>query len=222
VKGTALHRNPLRVLYLSASVVVLDQVTKLLVKGFSLPILQIHHAGMELGSSVPLLGNALRLTYIENPGMAFGLQIGSQFALAVLSLAASIAVLYYLLRVRNQSTIVRISMAMILGGAFGNVIDRVLYGVLYGNAPLFYGKVVDFIDVSFLHLSRFGIFNFADAAVTTGVVMLLVFHRALDAEEQPSRGLASSNADAMTTNIDLQQDSAERDSSTDLNRISKY
>lgn len=209
-------------MYLSAIIIVLDQVTKLLVKGFSVPILQIHHAGMGLGSSVPLLGNVLRLTYIENPGMAFGLQIGSQFVLAILSLAASIGVLYYLLKVRDQASIVRISMAMILGGAFGNVIDRVFYGVLFGNAPLFYGKVVDFIDVSFLHLSRFGIFNIADAAVTTGVVMLLVFHRALDTVEQPSPDREGSIAGTKSSNSDLQRDIAEIDPSTDLNSITKY
>jgi signal peptidase II len=178
------------VLYLSIAVVVLDQVTKLLVKGFSLPILNLHHAGMELGSSVPLLGNVLRLTYIENPGIAFGFEIGSQFFLAILSLTASIGIFYYLYKVRDQSVLVRASLAMILGGAIGNLIDRVLYGVLFGEAPLFYGKVVDFIDVNFLHLSRFGIFNIADAAVSTGVILLLVFHRALDEAEEPSPGSA--------------------------------
>jgi signal peptidase II len=185
-----LKRSSLRALYLSVAVVVLDQVSKLLVKGFSLPILNISHAGMEIGSTVPLLGNALRLTYIENAGMAFGLEIGSQFFLAIFSLAASVGVFYYLHKVRDQSVLVRASLAMILGGAIGNLIDRVFYGVLFGEAPLFYGKVVDFIDVNFLHLSRFGIFNVADAAVSTGVILLLVFHRALDQAEEPSPGSA--------------------------------
>jgi signal peptidase II len=159
------------------------------VKGFSLPFLSIHHAGMSLGSSVPVLDNVLRLTYIENPGMAFGIEVGSQLILALFSLAASAGVFYYLYKVRNQARIVRLSLALVLGGAIGNLIDRMFYGVLYGNAPLFYGKVVDFVDVSFLHLSRFGIFNVADAAVTTGVILLLVFHRALDKSEEPVEGI---------------------------------
>lgn len=182
--GIASRRNPLRVLYLSAAIVVLDQATKLLVKGFALPFLNIDHAGMQLGTSVPLLDNFLRLTYIENPGMAFGIEIGSQLVLAIFSLAASVGVLYYLNKVRNQAPVVRIALAMVLGGAVGNLIDRTFYGILYGDAPLFYGKVVDFIDVSFLHLSRFGIFNIADAAVTTGVILLLIFHRALDRSDE--------------------------------------
>ncbi len=140
---------------------------------------------MELGTSVPLVGHALRLTYIENPGMAFGLEFGGQLFLAIFSLAASVGVFYYLYKLRDQKFAVRASLAMILGGAIGNLIDRVFYGVLFGGAPLFYGKVVDFIDVNFLHLSRFGIFNIADAAVSIGVVSLLIFHRALDAAEEP-------------------------------------
>jgi signal peptidase II len=73
---------------------------------------------------------------------------------------------------------------MILGGAIGNLIDRIFYGVLFGDGSLFYGKVVDFIDVDFfdvdilgIHLSRWPVFNLADAAVSLGVLMLLVFHK---------------------------------------------
>jgi len=151
---------------------------------------------MELGTSFPVLGDALRITYIENPGMAFGINLGSQLLLAILSLAASVGIFYYLYKVRDQSFVARTALAMILGGAIGNLIDRVFYGVLFGEAPLFYGKVVDFIDVSFLHISRFGIFNLADAAVTTGVVLLLVFHRSLDASDQAPGMASDSNESA--------------------------
>ena len=66
----------------------------------------------------------------------------------------------------------------------GNLIDRIFYGVIFGEAPLFYGKVVDFIDVDFfhidflsIHMDRFAIFNVADSAVTIGIVLMLLFHR---------------------------------------------
>ena len=177
----------MRVLFLTALVVVLDQATKLFVKGFTLPF--FHHEGLQLGMSVPVLGDALRLTYIENPGMAFGIELGSQLYLAIFSLLASLGVLYYLHKVRDELLVIRVSLALILGGAIGNLIDRMFYGIIFDEAPLFYGKVVDFIDVNFLHLSRFGIFNVADAAVTTGVVLLLVFHRKAEA---PKREIAGS------------------------------
>jgi signal peptidase II len=74
---------------------------------------------------------------------------------------------------------------LILGGAVGNLIDRTFYGLLFNETPLFYGKVVDFFDVDFFDVNLFGyslsrwpVFNVADAAVTIGIVMLLfVQHR---------------------------------------------
>ncbi|MEK9137990.1 MAG: signal peptidase II, partial [Bacteroidota bacterium] len=102
----------------------------------------------------------------------------------------SIAILVYLYKAREESFALRMSLAMILGGAIGNLIDRVFYGVIFGEAPLFHGKVVDFFDIDFFnidilgyHLSRWPVFNVADAAVTTGVVLLLFFHRSTETEE---------------------------------------
>ncbi len=183
MKGIALHRNLVRAFSLSAIIVILDQATKLWVKGFS--FFGFHHAGMDLGSSIRLIDNLLYITYIENPGMAFGIEVGSQLALALLSLVASAAVVYYLHRMRDESLIVIIPMSMILGGAIGNLLDRTLYGVIFGYAPLFYGKVVDFVDVRFLHLSHFGIFNLADAAVTVGIVWLILVRRSLEPTIKP-------------------------------------
>ena len=81
---------------------------------------------------------------------------------------------------------------MILGGAIGNLIDRVLYGVLFGEGQLFYGKVVDFIDMDFFHIdflifhmNRFAIFNVADASVTTGIVTMLLFYKKFSKLEEP-------------------------------------
>ena len=86
----------------------------------------------------------------------------------------------------------RISLALILGGAIGNLIDRTFYGIIYGESALFHGKVVDFIDVDFFNidlwgfaLQRFWVFNIADASVSIGVLMMLLFHRSfVDQEEE--------------------------------------
>jgi signal peptidase II len=139
---------------------------------------------MQLGQSIPIIGDFLRLTFVENPGMAFGIEIGGRLFLTIFSLIASIGIFYYIYRVRNEAFIIRLTLAMILGGAIGNLIDRSFYGVIFGEAPLFYGKVVDFIDMDFfrinflgIHMDRFAVFNIADASVSTGIVLMLLFHR---------------------------------------------
>lgn len=184
----------MRVLYVTALVIIADQITKFLVKGVDLPSIGIVIQGMDVGQSVPVLGDFLRITFIENPGMAFGIEVGGKFFLTLFSIVASAGILLYIYITRNESKIFRVSLALILGGAVGNLIDRVFYGVLYGDAPLFYGKVVDFIDVDFFninfwnfHLTRFWVFNIADASVTIGVLMMLLFHRTLskDDDQQP-------------------------------------
>jgi signal peptidase II len=81
--------------------------------------------------------------------------------------------------------------ALIIGGAVGNLIDRIFYGVFYGYSPLFYGKVVDFFDIRVLNMMLFDrtignyVFNIADIAVTIGVIMLLfVYNRKKGLEEE--------------------------------------
>ena len=174
----------MRVLYVTLCIVFLDQVTKLLVKGFTLPIFNYYHQGLQFGQSIPVIGDFLRLTFVENPGMAFGIDIGGRLFLTLFSFAASIGIFYYIYHLRKEPFIVRLTLAMILGGAIGNLIDRIFYGVIFGEAPLFYGKVVDFIDMDFfhidflaIHINRFAIFNVADASVSTGIVLMLLFYR---------------------------------------------
>jgi signal peptidase II len=171
-----------KLLTLSALIVIVDQITKMAVKGFHL--FGISHNGMMPYESIPVIGDTLRWTFVENPGMAFGFNFGMPVVLALFSVIASIFLVVLLKRTESQGINgLRIALALILGGAVGNLIDRSLYGVLYDYAPLFYGKVVDFIDFDIpdinlfgLHLNRFYVFNIADAAVSVGVVLLLFFY----------------------------------------------
>ncbi len=182
----------MRVLFVTLCIVIADQVTKLIVKGLSLPPLGIHWEGMRYGASNPVLGDFLRWTYIENSGMAFGIDPGGgKLFFSAISLVAGVAILIYLYRMRNEILILRLPLAMILGGAVGNLIDRMFYGAFFDGGALFTGRVVDFIDVDFfdvnflgIHLSRWPVFNIADASVTTGVILLLLFsHRVLKEKE---------------------------------------
>jgi len=163
-----------------------DQATKLLVKGFSIPFLNLEFAGMYYGESFDVLGSFFRITFVENPGMAFGIDVndGSKLFLSLFSIFASIGIVYYLYKMRNEKLLLRISLALILAGALGNLVDRTFYGIFYDYAPLFYGKVVDFFNVDFWDFTIFGhtyerwpIFNIADASVTIGVMMIIFFQK---------------------------------------------
>ncbi len=183
----------MRVLFVSFFVVLIDQVAKLAVKGFSIPFINFHYTGMYEGERIRIIGNFFRLTFIENPGMAFGIDPGINFKLwiTVFSLLASIGIIVYLFIIKNEKFTLRFSLALILGGAIGNLIDRLFYGIFYGYAPLFYGRVVDFLDVNFFHFTLFGktfnrwpIFNLADTAVTIGVLILLIFNARTQEKKQ--------------------------------------
>lgn len=209
-------------------IVIVDQVTKFLVKGFSIPFLNFNYDGMYYGQSTPIINDFFRLTYIENPGMAFGFDPGENFKLAVslFSLVASIGLVFYLYLIRDKSLSLRVAIAFILGGAVGNLIDRTFYGVIFGYAPLFYGRVVDFFDFDFFNFTIFGvsydrwpIFNIADASVTIGVLILILFYKSEDKADsdvaiktsEPSVGESDSSneisslADSEKTSIEVNE-----------------
>ena len=174
----------MRFLWLSAAVVLLDQATKA-------AVLQFMAAPTGISRSIPLVGDWLRLTFTENPGMAFGITVGPPGTVAVLSLIATCLVAIYLYRIRNGYAPYLWSLALIFGGAVGNIIDRVFYGVLLDYGTWFTGHVVDFIHVSLwkgfipqavpliggAYMELFPIWNVADMSIVLGVVGVLTFHR---------------------------------------------
>lgn len=187
------RETAVRILYVTFFVVLLDQISKLFVRGFGVPVLNIVVRGMDLNTSKNLLGDFVRLTYIENPGMAFGIDMGGELFFSIFRIVASIGILLYLYKIRNERLMVRFPLALILGGAIGNFIDRAFYGVMFDDTSLFHGRVVDFIDIQIFninlfgyHLTRWPVFNPADASVTVGVLLLIIFHRKAAPSEEPS------------------------------------
>lgn len=176
----------MRVLWISGIVVVLDQLAKATVLEF-----------MYRGESIPLVGDWLKFTFTENPGMAFGMKFGPDGTVTVLALLAMSLVAYYLYHVRNAYAPYRVSLGFIFGGAIGNIIDRVFYGVWLGYDGWFQGKVVDFIHVSVwkgwvpewvpyyggAYVDLFPIWNVADMAIVGGVVGVLFFYQVFHEEE---------------------------------------
>jgi signal peptidase II len=183
-KNESLHRRKIYPFFMVASLLILfDQATKLYFKGFNL--FGIVHEGAEYGMPNPVIGDFLLWTFIENPGMAFGIEFGAgKIFLSLFSVFASIGLAWLIVRISQRSIGILIGFTLIFAGAVGNLIDRVFYGVFYGYAPLFYGKVVDFVqvdipDIDFLGWTHFPIFNVADSCVTVGVVFLIIFHKHL-------------------------------------------
>ncbi len=147
-----LTRKALLVIFL---ILIIDQVSKFIVK-----------TSMPLGATQPVIGNWFLIRFIENPGMAFGIDIPSKIGKPVLTIfriIAAILIGWYLrsLILKKASVGFIICIAMIFAGAVGNIIDSVFYGVIFsestyfeiakifpkggGYAPLLNGRVVDIL-----------------------------------------------------------------------------
>ncbi len=138
-------------------VILSDQVCKWLVR-----------LRFERGEGVDLIGDLLRFTHVHNTGGAFGIFRNSGVPFTFLSLLAALVLVIVIRRGRPGGESSRLALSLILGGAVGNLIDRIRLG-----------WVTDFIDVGWGSL-RWPVFNPADMAVVTGVVLylLLSFRRA--------------------------------------------
>lgn len=179
-------------------VVVLDQALKIWVK-----------TNFYLGESVHIT-DWFQLCFIENNGMAFGMEIGNKLFLTLFRVVAVAALIYYICRIKSREYIKRgyiACFALITAGAAGNIIDCLFYGLIFDNpfppevatllpesggyAPLFYGKVVDMLYFPLFsfnwpewmpfvggeHFLFFQpIFNLADAAITIGILLLILFY----------------------------------------------
>lgn len=115
---------------------------------------------MDLGQSVDFLGSVVRFTRTANTGAAFGMMKGRSLWFIIISAAASIAIVMLRREIAKMRPPERLAFGLILGGAVGNLIDRVRVGA-----------VVDFIDIG-VGSTRFPAFNVADSAITIGVVIL--------------------------------------------------
>jgi len=153
---------------LSLAIVVVDQVTKVSVM-----------ESMRLHESIPVIANLFSITYIRNPGAAFGFlsSSSSSFRFVFFGLTSVFAVgLLGMIMVRmpKDDWMGRLSVAGILGGAIGNLLDR-----------LRYGEVIDFLDF-YINGYHWPAFNVADSAITVGVVFLILhFATEKEPEDQP-------------------------------------
>lgn len=134
-------------------VIIIDQLTKYIVQRY-----------MMLGSSIPLVDEFVRLTYVQNPHAAFGISLLGGNLLLIFVSAVAIVVIIFIFYRRIVIEKWKISaLGLILGGAVGNLVDR-----------LRFGKVIDFVDIGY-HQYRWPVFNVADIAITIGGILLVIF-----------------------------------------------
>ncbi|MDO7850860.1 lipoprotein signal peptidase [Hymenobacter convexus] len=187
---------------LALFIIAIDQLSKYLV-----------HSYMQLGSAgeIPIFGQWAKLTYTLNPGMAFGAELPAPYGKLVLTGFRMLAVgglIYYIIRLCRQRVAAGYiaCMALILGGAVGNLIDSIFYGIIYNNAPVgsptrwFYGQVIDMIFVPLYvgyfpkswpliggsYSNGFPIFNIADSSIFIGVALILLNQSRFFNESQPA------------------------------------
>lgn len=187
---------------ISLGVILLDQVVKLLV---------YFYMDKGVAGQIHIFGDVFKLHYLTNEGMAFGMQIGTQYGKLILTLfrlVAMFGISYYLYNLIKKGVPagLLVSIAMILGGAIGNVIDSTFYGVFLNNAPYdapipwFYGQVIDmfYIDIwegympewipliGGSYKSFWPVFNIADASIFCGVFAILIFQKKFFKESEQS------------------------------------
>ena len=146
--------RPRVVLVAAVAVLVftLDRVTKLAV-GSSVPP----------GGSIDVVGQWVRISHVTNTGAAFGLLPERTTLLSILSVVAVLAIVFYYRRLAADSRPIAATLGMQLGGAVGNLVDRI------GQ-----GYVVDFVDVGVPGGVRFWSFNVADSSIVVGIIAVTV------------------------------------------------
>jgi len=153
-------------LALCAAAVILDQITKIIVINT-----------VSEGQVIEVIKGILNFTYVENKGAAFGMLADHRWIFMVVSVVAIVGITYFLWKEKPESMCVKTTLALILGGGIGNMIDRA-----------FRPGVVDFIDADFfvyprvsfeggfsITLEDFPIFNVADCFITVGCVVLICY-----------------------------------------------
>lgn len=170
-------KKKLLLLLVPATIVVaLDQLTKWIIR--TTPELQ----------NYTIIEDWLQFYYTKNPGMALGIDILSTPVISIIAILAVTGIIFYILRhLDNATNGYLVCMGLIIGGALGNISDRIFMGLVEGYGGVLHGHVVDFIYFS-LKINGTAvfpyIFNVADIAISVSIVTLLIFNKKFFVHEQ--------------------------------------
>ena len=146
--------------YIIIGTIIIDQVSKILVQNY-----------INLYSTISIIPGFLNFRYITNDGISFGWNpFQNSILLFILSVLACGFILKVLFNSKGDTYLNQISLCFIIGGAFGNLIDRFFTAFKLFN----YTGVIDFIDIGYYHIYRFYIFNFADSFITIGIILYIL------------------------------------------------
>lgn len=182
----------LAALFLPAVIVVIaDQITKFKVRTDS----SLHY--------YEIIEGWLAFNFTKNPGMALGMDWLSTPVISTIAIVATIAIIGYILFNLSSANIgYLICMGLIVGGALGNITDRIFMGIIGGYGGVLDGHVVDFIHFT-LRINDWPvfpyIFNVADVAISTSIIILLLFHKKLMPESE-EKDKTDAQEHAMATN----------------------
>ena len=126
-------------------IILLDQIIKYFVS-----------TNMFLGQSIPVLPQIFHLTYIQNPGAAFGILENQRYLFILIAAVLIVAVIYFYKKILQLSKLFQVGIALLFGGAIGNMIDRI-----------FIGRVIDYMDFRI-----WPVFNLADIAIVSGCAII--------------------------------------------------
>ncbi len=126
-------------------IILLDQLIKYFVS-----------TNMFLGQSIPVLPQIFHLTYIQNPGAAFGILENQRYLFILIAAVLIVAVIYFYKKIIQLSKLFQVGIALLFGGAIGNMIDRI-----------FIGRVIDYMDFRI-----WPVFNLADIAIVSGCAII--------------------------------------------------
>lgn len=180
----------------SVGALLIDQIIKIWVK-----------LTMTIGEEIPIFADWFKLLFIENRGMAFGMELFSKFLLTSIRIVAIVFLIYYLYKIIRNSAFKTgyvVCVALVWAGAAGNLVDSLIYGQIFSESTPFavaelvpwgegyeafmYGHVVDMFHLPLFYwpewIPFFGgtlffapVFNFADACISVSTVLIIIFYR---------------------------------------------